>query len=291
MIKVGYLVSYDFFYLPVSLEQVYPYVDKIILAIDLKYLTWSGNRFEIPQSFFEEINILDVDKKIQFYWDDFYVPELSPMQCEIRERNMLLKVMGSGWKIQLDVDEYLYDFVQVKKYLDQLWYLNVFPTLTPIAFSGKLVTLYKETPEGFLYIDNDERFPFITNHSKYIGARRNFEIKNFHANIRVIHQSWARNHDEMITKFNNWGHRDDFDKDETIMKWSKVNKYNYNEYINFHPIVPHVWDKLRFIECYSINDFILKFSNDQPQELLRLTKKMKIKIFKELVKVIIRWKK
>jgi hypothetical protein len=57
------------------------------------------------------------------------------------------------------------------------------------------------------------------------------------------------------------------------MKWSKVNKYNYNEYINFHPIVPHGWDKLRFIECHSINDFILKFSNDQPQELLRLTKK------------------
>jgi hypothetical protein len=144
MIKVGYLVSYDFFYLLVSLEQVYPYVDKIILAIDINYVTWSGNRFEIPQSFFDDIKIFDLDKKIEFYRDDFYVPELSPMQCEIRERNMLLKVMGHGWKIQLDVDEYPYDFVKVKKYLDQLWYLNIFPALTPISFSGKLITLYKE---------------------------------------------------------------------------------------------------------------------------------------------------
>jgi hypothetical protein len=254
-------------------------------------VTWSGNRFEIPQSFFDDIKIFDLDKKIEFYRDDFYVPELSPMQCEIRERNMLLKVMGHGWKIQLDVDEYPYDFVKVKKYLDQLWYLNIFPALTPISFSGKLITLYKEISEGFLYIDNDERFPFITNHSKYIGARSNFEIKNFHVNISVIHQSWARNHNEMITKFSNWGHRDDFDHDENIKLWSKLNICNFNNYKNFHPIVPHVWDKLHFIESTSINDFILKFSNVEPQELIKLTKKMKNKIFKEMVKIIIRWKK
>jgi hypothetical protein len=51
MIKVSYLVSYDYFMLLTSIRQLYEYVDKIVVAIDIDRKTWSGNTFEIPESF------------------------------------------------------------------------------------------------------------------------------------------------------------------------------------------------------------------------------------------------
>ena len=71
----------------------------------------------MPQSFFDEIKSFDSKNKIEFYFDNFYISELLPIECETRERNMLLKKMGKGWLIQLDVDEYVYDFSKVAKYL------------------------------------------------------------------------------------------------------------------------------------------------------------------------------
>ncbi|MDP2088173.1 MAG: hypothetical protein Q8J84_02100 [Flavobacteriaceae bacterium] len=64
--------------------------------------------------------------KIEFYFDNFYVPKLTPMQCETRERNMLPKKMGRGWLIPLDIDEYIYDFKTISNYLKRYWYLTIF---------------------------------------------------------------------------------------------------------------------------------------------------------------------
>ena len=87
MIKVGYLVSYDYEWIYPSIELLYPYVSKIYLAIDQDYLTWSGNPIAINKDFFDKIKTLDNKDKIEFYYDRFYVPTISPMECEIRERS------------------------------------------------------------------------------------------------------------------------------------------------------------------------------------------------------------
>ena len=79
MIKVSYLVSYDYYMLLTSVKQLYDYVDKILIAIDSERKTWSGNTFEIPNSFFEEVEAFDKNSKIQFYFDKFYIQGLSPM--------------------------------------------------------------------------------------------------------------------------------------------------------------------------------------------------------------------
>ena len=56
MIKVSYLVSYDYYMLLTSIKQLYQHVDKIIIAVDKDFKTWSGNTFEISDS-----------KSIQFF--------------------------------------------------------------------------------------------------------------------------------------------------------------------------------------------------------------------------------
>lgn len=278
-IKVGYLVSYDYRMFLTSVKQLYHHVDKIYIAIDKSRKTWSGNYFEIEDSFFEEVRHFDIQNKIEFYFDDFYVPELSPMACETRERNMLLKVMGKGWLIQLDVDEYVYDFEKTRKFLKQHWYLNVFPKFTPIVFKGLWVTLFKEIPDGYLYIENNERFSFITNCSSFDVARTNYKVSSYLTNVKVIHQSWARSEEEMSQKINNWGHRDDFDTQKFFQFWKTLDSTNYSSYKNIHPLTPVLWDKLHFLPSSSIDDFIKLYSEKNKQ---RLTNVSFLKIFKTL---------
>ncbi len=290
MINVGYLVSYDYEMLKISLKQLYDYVDKIVIAVDIERKTWSGNDFIIPDSFFEEVKAFDLKNKIHFYFDKFYCPDLTPIECESRERNMVLGKLGRGWKIQLDVDEYIYDFKETADYLNKYWYLNIFPKLTPVCFQGKLITLFRELPDGYLYIENDEKFPFITNQTINTNTRQNNKIKNHFSNIKVIHQSWARSEEQIYFKIKNWGHRNDFDTENYFQFWKNLNSSNYKEYQNIHPIVPKVWDFLKFMPAKSIDDFIEKFRINNYQNPNYLSKKdLSIKkIYKALKKRIIK---
>jgi hypothetical protein len=284
MIKVGYLVSYDYSMLLTSVKQLYDHVNRIYVAIDIEKKTWSGNIFKIPDSFFDEVKQFDNQNKIEFYFDSFYVSDLSPIECETRERNLLLQKMGRGWLMQLDVDEYIYDFKSISQYLKKHWYLTIFPILTPIVFRGKLVTLYRNLTEGFLFIENDERFSFITNISNYEYTRNNNKVRNHFTNINVIHQSWARTEDEIQIKIKNWGHRDDFDTQKYFEFWKNLSNTNYKNYKNIHPIVPEVWNELQFIASQTIDEFIEKYSIKNKQNLIPVSKK---KILKSVVKKII----
>lgn len=266
MIKIGYLISYDYKYIFHSIKTLYDDVDKIFIAIDKDYLTWNGNKFLIPNAFFDEIKILDVKNKIEFYFDSFYVNELTTMECETRERNMLSKKMGKGWQIQLDTDEYIYDFKTVKKLLSRLWVLNLFPFLN-ISFSGEWVTLYKKVDDGFLYIENGERFNFLFNKPNFQKARGISGSINIFTGIKAIHQSWARDEAEILDKIVNWGHNIDFDTDEYFKKWKALDKSNYLNYVNFHPLKAEVWDKLYLIRQKNIEDFIKEYESVNPQKL------------------------
>lgn len=266
-IKVGYVLSYDYNMFFTSAKEVYNYVDAIFVAIDKNYTTWGGNQFEIEASFFEEVKVFDVKNKIQFYFDDFYVSNLSPMECETRERNMLLKKMGRGWLIQLDVDEYLYDFKKVRKFLKQHWYLTIFPKFTPIVFKGIFITVFKKLSDGYLYIENNERFSFITNCKNVEGARTNYSVSNHVMNAKVIHQSWARSEEQIFLKISNWGHKNDFDTQKYFELWRNLDSTNYKSYKNIHPMKPELWNELHYLPAVSIEDFIKLYAEKNKQVL------------------------
>ena len=120
-IHVGFLLSYDYELLKIALPPVYKSSDRIFIAIDQDYLTWSGNKFTVEPSFFDWLKEFDVDHKIELYFDTFYVPNLTTTQMDTRERKLLSDKMGIGnWLIQIDSDEYFIDFEgfvkQIKKF-------------------------------------------------------------------------------------------------------------------------------------------------------------------------------
>lgn len=267
MIKVGFLVSYDYELLPVALQQVYDHADKIYLSVDAEHKTWSGNPVVIPSSFYDEIAALDVEKKIEFHSDVFYVPELTPIQCETRQRNLLAKRMGKGWIVQLDSDEYVLHFKELAAFLRRNSHLLWFSYLFPVTLQGNMIILFKETAEGFLIINKKDKFNFVTNCPKYTAARNNNRITKLPLNIDVVHQSWARSESEISTKITNWGHRDDFDTAKFVAFWKNINEENYKTVVDFHPLDKVSWDFLLFKKAASVAALMTDLNQTAPNNL------------------------
>jgi len=95
-IHVGFLLSYDYEKLKLSIPPIYKNADRIFIALDKNFLTWSGNKFKVDESFFKWLKDIDEDHKIEIYRDDFYIPTLNPIQNDTRERHLLSIKMGIG---------------------------------------------------------------------------------------------------------------------------------------------------------------------------------------------------
>lgn len=277
MIKVGFLISYDYNMLFPALNLVYKNADKIFISIDLERKTWSGNTFVIPNAFFDKIKKMDYQNKIYFHEERFYLPSLRLPERQTNQRILLHKRMGKGWKVFLDVDEYVYNFQAITKFLNKNRLLGNLPFLFPIMLRGRLITLYKKNEEGFFFIDNGERFSFITNQSKFIYKRNNKKIKNHYTNIVAIHQSWARDETEVWTKLQNWCHKNDFNTKEYFEFWKSINKDNYKTVKNFHPLNPTIWKKLQFVPINDIEKFIKNYSSNHSQIIRPITYKIILK--------------
>ncbi|RYJ37030.1 hypothetical protein NU08_3968 [Flavobacterium anhuiense] len=235
--------------------------DTIFLAIDKKRRTWNGEYFNIDDSFFDWLQVFDVNKKIVIYEDDFYVPGFTTMQCEIRERKLLSQKMGIGnWLIQIDCDEYFVDF---KKFISDLRKYDSYikePLKKPIQIAAFWVILYKYTPNGILYVDKPTKAIFATNNPEYVNGRR-IKGQVIYTNNLVLHESLSRTEEELRFKFENWGHNKETNKD-FLNKWIKVNENNFKEFRNFYYIEPERWKRLDFFPTKNIIE-IKKFIQEE----------------------------
>jgi hypothetical protein len=243
-IKVGFLVSYDYDFLKISLPCVYAYATEIYFAVDADGKTWSGTDYAIPDDFWNWVRDFDTEQKITIYKDHFFVEGLTPMQCDTRERNMLGKAMGTAdWYIQIDSDEYFCDF---EAFASKLLTFN---PVVPTTVNCRVVTLFKKVDVGYLLIDDSfETLSFATNNPVYDLARNNEsgnEILNW-GDI-VLHQSWARDPAEIKFKLSNWSHKNDFNTNSFFNLWAAIDEFNYPCLHNFHPLDPVTWPKLKLI--------------------------------------------
>lgn len=254
-IKVGILVSYDWQLLRYSLPLVYEEADLITLAIDRERRTWTGGTFELPKEFYCLVESIDIRKKIRLYEDSFFVPQITPMECETRERNMLAAEMGlDGWHVQLDADEYVLNFSRLVKRLKDLG-----ENCGPVQINGLWLSLFKEVNGGYLVLapatSGFEIFPFITNNPHYVKAR-NTNNQTIKVPEFAIHQSWARSYADIKEKLENWGHAGDFDRESYLNIWDAIDNKNYKYLANFHPIWPELWPRLEYLEAENIESLI-----------------------------------
>jgi hypothetical protein len=252
-IHVGFLLSYDYELLKFSLPPVYKAADKIFLAIDKELRTWKGQSFTVDPNFYSWLEEYDEDKKIEIYKDDFYLPELSTIENDTRERTMLSKKMGIGnWLIQAHSDEYFIDFekfvTDLRKYDS---YLET-PEKNKIQIFAFWAIIYKYTANGILYIDEPMKAAFATNYPNYKCARRTNERVIYLDSI-VLHESVARSEEQLRFKLENWGHNVDVHKD-FLKKWIVVDETNYQTMMDFYYIEPERWKKLSYFPTKKIEE-------------------------------------
>jgi hypothetical protein len=273
IIKVGYLVSYDWKLLEHSIPRIYSEADTITLALDKNRKTWAGNLFEFDEAGFHKlITRLDTQKKITLYQDNFFDSSLSTMQNEVRERTMLANQMGKGgWHIQLDADEYLLDFsafVQGLKRIDT--YPNPETIKKPVNVTGNWITIIKKVPSGYLYIKPDttnlELCVLATQVPCYQHGRGNgyFNIKS---NLFIVHESRSRSDEEFYFKLKNWGHNQDFNTDSYFAIWKAIDEHNYKYIKDFNPTGKGVWPEIAFAPAKNIDELIEFFKSDKTLKL------------------------
>lgn len=262
-IHIGFLLSYDYELLKFSLPPVYKSADRIFLARDKELRTWKGQNFTIDPKFYDWLKAFDVDNKIEIYEDDFYVPELSTIENDTRERTMLSHKMGIGnWLIQVDSDEYFIDF---EKFITDLRKYDAYldnPEKHKIQIFAFWLIIYKYTENGILYIDKPQKSVFATNYPNYKIARRTNERVIYLDSI-VLHESVARTESELRFKLENWSHNIDVNKD-FLNKWISVDETNYKTMTDFYYIEPERWKTLNYFptkKIEEIKDFVSTSNN------------------------------
>lgn len=252
-IHVGFLLSYDYEKLKLSIPPVYSSADKIFIAEDIDKNTWTGNKFHVDKSFYNWIKEFDTDGKIEFYRDNFYLSHLTGIQNDTRERHMLSMKMGIGnWLIQVDSDEYFLDFDSFVKQLRTYDKFLDNPEQTPIQISGFHVDIYKYLEDGLLYVKDTCKVLLATNYPNYKLARQTRE-RVIYVNSLVFHESLARTEEELEFKLKNWGHSHELN-DEFMIKWKKANKDNYDEIKNVFYLNPKQWSSIGYIKTKNIEE-------------------------------------
>lgn len=261
-INVGFLLSYDYEKLKISIPPVYARANRIFIAIDENLLTWAGNKFEIDPEFFDWLEKFDVDKKVELYRDNFYMPSLTAIQMDTRERHMLALKMGIGnWLIQVDSDEYFLDFdkfvVSLRKY-DK--YLDN-PKAHPIQISGYHIDIYKYVDDGILYVKNTCKVLLATNYPNYKLGRQTRE-RIIYVDTFTLHESLSRSENDLEYKLNNWGHYDEVNP-YFLDKWKSANKENYKEIKDVFYLNPTQWKDLGFVAVTNLAEIKGHFENKE----------------------------
>jgi len=247
------LLAYDYEFLLKTLPAYLNQVDVVILGLDRQRLTWAGNKFEIPDIFFEQLKELDTEQKIKIVEDDFFVEGSNPRDLDTRERNILSTHAPTGsWLLSVDADEYLLNAD------DLIGFLRGFADENVCLF-GNWITLFKQSGKNMFVIENEpetlERFPLATMKSNIFNYCRNTPQRIVFTSTCAIHFSWARTREELERKLLNWTHRDDFKVDEFIQKWESLNESTYKEFIDFHPFDGPMWHKLALVDEEQLSEY------------------------------------
>lgn len=252
------LVSYDYRFLLSTISRYLSHVDEVVLGIDSEGLTWSGEPFAIPGSFFDQLRRLDQrPPKIRLASQPFYSASRSPMENDVAERNALsLEVQEGNWIVSIDADEYLVNPSEFFGFLRQG------ETDGDVCVEGQWITVFKDLggwllvvaagPDGLL-----ERFPIATLQRGAFRQSRWTEARPVLSPCVALHYSWGRQEEDLRQKLLNWSHSQDFDVRSYFEFWRGINETNYATIRNFHPIWPTMWSRLVLVEKADLENWDL----------------------------------
>lgn len=269
VIKVGFCVAYDWELLKTSIPRVYKGADIICLSIDKARKTWKGESYNFDEAAFRIfVSTIDTEKKIDVYEDDFSAPDLSAMQNDTRQRQLMADRMGKGgWHIQIDSDEHIINFAGCVRKLRKI---NPCPTgdEKPLNVCAFIIPLIKKVTNGYLMVDFKNQFPetlpLATTKPQYLRARNSGHFNKYISEF-VIHETWARSDEDLWLKINNWGHSSeelDYEKKRIsyYQLWRSLDEFNYQYVSNFHPAKAETWPAIKYSKAANTRELLDSFT-------------------------------
>ena len=273
-IQVGFLMSYDYEKLKNSIPPVYEDADAIFLAVDENLKTWSGESFEVDNTFYDWLKEIDKDDKIEIFKDNFYIPELSAIQNDTRERYLLSQKMGIGnWLVQIDADEICLDFKSFVKILKKNNHYLDNPERNPVQFCGFVINIYKFLDSGILYVNQPTRQYMATNYPNYKVARKTKE-RIIYTDAVILHECLSRTEEELRFKMENWGHNNEINPN-FFDKWMRANETNYKSLKNLFYLEDYKWKSLGYFPTKELDEIALLIKENselKPSKLYTLSK-------------------
>jgi hypothetical protein len=238
-----YVMYLDDFFLEDSIESVYPYVDKIIIARTL--IPWNGPPTDLKETEKNLRKIVNLfGDKIEIYRGRF--PD------EQTQRNWLLNISqkrSHKGAFIVDCDEIfignffknIYNFIEENH--PKALRIPYFNFIKDASFS--VAPPYEN---GLFYVD-------LAADPQFIWARSCNVEQTFleSKEPEILHFSYVRKNDEdIIRKIRSFSHAHDIDWEQ----WFQEVYVNFNPGLqNFHPIFPEIWGKL---QLFDHNKFPLK---------------------------------
>ncbi len=233
------LLAYDYRYAFNAIRSYYEIADEIILGLDSDRLTWMRQPFPIDLSEVSAfISQIDSRKIIRIVEGNFHAAD-HPMVNDTQERNALsMHCAEDNWIVQIDADELLVNPGDFKN-----WLLTADPNSSPCA---RWIGVFKIFGNQALVIDPPTEInPIATRlRGQYALSRFTPQPESL-SPLNLLHFSWGRTPEELLTKLRNWSHAKDFNVDAFFNFWQSVTLQNYHQFRNFHPIQPELWQTLR----------------------------------------------
>lgn len=234
------LLAYDADLIEESISSYVGIVDELLVGLDESRETWSGQKFELAPGIMPRL--CAISNKVRIVEDMYFVPGLSPLDNDTRERNMLAAHSpDTNWFVSLDSDEILINADSFRGFLTQC--------RPDACVMGRAITVYKECSDSYLVIGKNGQIdlspiPLATDVCESFIAARYTKQERVMSPALVLHFTWARSEAELRRKFANWGHRDDFNTDEHLKLWMEADDTTASRYKNFHPLSPEAWPEL-----------------------------------------------
>jgi hypothetical protein len=233
------LLAYDYRYAFNAIRSYYDIADEIILGLDRERLSWMKQPFPIDMNAVSAfISQIDRGKKIRIVEGNFHSAD-HPMANDSLERSALsLECAEGNWVVQIDGDEILMNAMDFKN-----WIKTANPEYNVMA---RWIGVFKAFGSQVLVIDPPtEVAPVATKlRGQYTGARATKQ-QGIMSPLNLLHFSWGRTPDELLTKLRNWSHAKDFNIDAFFRMWQSITLQNYQQVRNFHPLHGPTWQSLR----------------------------------------------
>ncbi|MGD9681656.1 MAG: hypothetical protein AB7W16_10765 [Candidatus Obscuribacterales bacterium] len=235
------LLAYDIAYFEESVRSYVDIVDEVVIGLDENRETWSGGTFELDSEITGKL--LGVSDKVRIIQDQFYMPGLSPMENDTRERNFLSShIEGADWLLSVDSDELLMNAQDLDEFLHA-------QKDKSSCVLGNWVSVYKELDDSYLVVGKDGEIflhptPIVTAVPEiFINARWTTQ-SNIMSPAILLHFTWARSEAELRRKLANWSHSSDFSIEHHFDLWVNADGNNYKTYKDFHPLTADAWPGL-----------------------------------------------